>query len=139
VERTRANARVADFIVRRSMKRLLKVLLVLVGVAALAYGAIIGYALWDFRERQVTLPAQTQQPLTEEQAVTLSREALHRVGEDSRMFRPRTYDGTHLYARNTVNPYSGYVLWASTGNHPGFSVQLDQTGGEVRCGVSRCK
>jgi hypothetical protein len=121
------------------MKKLLKVLLVLVCVAALGYVSILGYALWDFLERQVVLPARTAQPLTEEQAVELTREALHRVGEDTAQFRPRPYDGTHLYARNTLTPYSGYVLWASTGSHPGFSVHLEQAGGEVRCGVSRCE
>lgn len=121
------------------MKRLLTVLLVLVGAAAVGYVSILGYALWDFRERNVVLPARTGQPLTEDQAVELTREALRRVGEDTAQFRPRPYDGTRLYARNTLTPYSGYVLWASTGSHPGFCVHLEQASGEIRCGVSRCK
>jgi hypothetical protein len=87
----------------------------------------------------VTLQAQTQQPLTEEQAVALSREALQRVGEDITKFIPRAYDGTNFYARNTISPDSGYVMWASTGSLPSFLVQLNQTGVVVRCGVSKCK
>ena len=121
------------------MKRLLKILLLIVGLAAFGYASIIVYAIWDFRERQVTLRVQTQQPLTEEQAVALSREALHLLGEDVTKFTPRAYNGTNFYARNTISPSSGYVMWASTGSPPSFSVQLDQTSGVVRCGVSRCK
>ena len=109
------------------------------GVVSLAYACLIAYALWEFREWHVTLPAQTKQPLTEEQAVALSREALHRVGEDITKLAPRAYaNGTNLYARNAYNPYNGCVLWA-TGSDPSFVVHLDQTGGEIRCGVSRCK
>jgi hypothetical protein len=119
------------------MKSGLKLLLIVVGVAALTCASIIGYALWDFRERRVTLSAQTQQPLTEEQAVALSREALRRVGEDVPKFSARPYDGIHLYARNTITSYSGYVLLESADSR--FSVHLDQIAGEVRCGVSRCK
>ena|SRR6266567_2401017 len=126
-------------IVRRGMKRFLKPSLVLIGVAALGYASLIGYALWDFRERRVTMQTQTEQPLTEEQAVALSRDALRRVGEDITKFSPHTFDGTHLYARNTLTPYNGYVLWSSTGSHPGFSVHLEQVGTQVHCGVSRCK
>jgi hypothetical protein len=121
------------------MKRFLKPLLVLIAVAALGYASLIVYALWDFRERQVTIHTKTEQPLTEEQAVALSRDALLRVGEDITKFSPHTYDGTHLYVRNTLTPYNGYVLWSSTGSHPGFSVQLEQVGTQVHCGVSRCK
>lgn len=121
------------------MKTPLKILLAIVGIAALGYASSIGYESWELRQRQVMLPAQTQQPLTEEQAVALSREALHQVGEDITKFTPRAYDGTNFYARNTLNSHSGYVLWASKSSHPGFSVHLEQTGEAIRCGVSRCK
>ena len=121
------------------MKKTFKVILLLAGLCALFYLFRLAGYLWVFRQRQVTLQIQTEQPLTEEQAVELSREALRRVGENSTQFIPRTYDGTHLYARNTLTPYNGYVLWASKGLHPGFSVGLQQTGRQVRCGVSRCE
>ncbi len=121
------------------MKTLLKILLVAVSIAALGYACNIGYAFWEFRPRQVILPAQTQQPLTEEQAVALSREVLLQLGEDITKFTPRAYDGTKLYARNTLNSSSGYVLWASEDSHPGFSVHLEQKGEAIHCGVSRCK
>ena len=121
------------------MKKILKVVLLLVGLCALFYPFRLACYLWIFRSREVVLQTQTEQLLTEEQAVELSREALRRVGEDTTQFRPRTYDGTNLYARNKLPPYNGYVLWKSSGTHPGFSVALQQTGRQVRCGVSRCE
>ena len=93
----------------------------------------------SFESGRFTLPAPTQQPLIEEQAVALSREALLQLGEDITKYTPRAYDGRNLYARNTLNRYSGYVLWTSKDSHPGCSVHLEQTGEAIRCGVSRCK
>jgi len=84
------------------MKRILKAVLLLAGLCALVYALLLACYLWEFRERQVSLQTQTELPLTEEQAVELSREALRRVGEDTTQFSPRTYDGTNLCARNTL-------------------------------------
>ncbi len=122
---------------------LLKFVAGILAVIIVGYLAIIAYALWEFRERRVTLHADGVAPLTESKAIELSREALRRVGEDTNLFEPATYDHEHtqFYARNTLTPFSGYVLWRALGERPGyaFSVQLEQVGGEVRCGVGRCK
>lgn len=115
----------------------------LVTLLVVAYLAIVALALWDFRQRRVELQAEGTSPLTESQAIELSREALKRVGEDAKMLEPVSYDhdNTKLYARNSLTPYSGYVLWHSLGapTRCTFSVHLEQVGSEVRCEVGRCK
>ena len=123
--------------------RLLKFVGGILAVLIVGYLAIIASALWDFRERRVTLHTDGVAPLTESKAIELSREALRRVGEDTNLFEPATYDHEHtqFYARKTLTPYSGYVLWHALGEPPGyaFSVHLEQVGSEIRCGVGRCK
>ncbi len=121
------------------MKRLSQIILVILGLAAVGFAGLFAYSHWEYRKREVTLPAPTQQPLSEKQAIAVSREALHKLGEEVTRFTPLTYDGGNLYARNTLNPLSGYVLWASSDSHPGFVVHLEQTGEVIHCGVSRCK
>ena len=123
--------------------RILKFAAGILAVLVVGYLAIVALALWDFRQRRVTLHSDGASPLTESQAIELSREALKRVGEDARLFEPATYDhdNTKFYARNTLTPYNGYVLWHSLGDPSryAFSVRLEQVGSEVRCGVGRCK
>ena len=51
--------------------------------------AIVALALWDHRERRVTLNTDGASPLNESQAIELSREALKRVGEDASLFEPQ--------------------------------------------------
>ena len=123
--------------------RILKFVAGILAVFIVGYLGVIALALWDFRERRVTLHTDGVAPLTESQAIELSREALKRVGEDASLFEPATYDHdhAHFYARNTLTPYNGYVLWHALGAQPryDFSVQLEQVGSDVRCGVGRCK
>ena len=121
--------------------RILKFVAGIIAVLIVGYLGVIALAFLDFRERRVTLHTDGIAPLTEPQAIELSREALRRVGEDASLFEPATYDGTHFYARNTLTPYNGYVLWHALGAQPryDFSVQLEQVGSDVRCGVGRCK
>ena len=102
--------------------------------------AAIAHASWAFRERVVLLHVESPAPLTDQQAVALSREALARVGEDAAQFTPEPFKGEGFYARNAKNPYSGYVLWISPDkSRPGFGVNLEQSGTNVRCGVGREK
>jgi hypothetical protein len=123
--------------------RILKFMAGLLAVLVVGYLVIVALALWGFRDRRVTLPTGSVAPLTESQAIELSREALERVGEDASLFEPASYDHdkTMFYARNTLTPYNGYVLWHLRGERAlyQFSVQLEQVGSEVRCGVGRCK
>jgi len=115
----------------------------ILAVLVVGYFGIAALALRDFRQRRVTLHTEGASPLTESQAIELSRDALKRVGEDARLFEPATYDHdkTKFYARNPFTPYSGSVLWHSLGDTSryAFSVELEQAGSEVRCGVGRCK
>lgn len=123
--------------------RILKFAAGLVTLLVVSYLAIVALALRDFRQRRVTLQAEGTSPLTESQAIELSREALKRVGENAKLLEPVSYehDNTKFYARNTITLYSGYVLWHSLGapTRCTFSVQLEQVGSEVHCGVRRCK
>ena len=123
--------------------RFLKFVASILAVLIAGYLSIIAFALWDFRGRRVTLHTDGVAPLTESKAIELSQEALRRVGEDTNLFEPATYNHEHtqFYARNTLTPYNGYVLWHALGEPPGyaFSVQLEQVGSEVRCGFRRCK
>ncbi len=123
--------------------RIVKFAAGLVTLLVFGYLSIVVLALWDFRQRRVTLQAEGTSPLTESQAIELSREALKRVGEDAKLLQPASYghDNTKFYAHNSLTPFSGYVLWHSLGGPTRctFSVQLEQVGSEVRCEVGRCK
>jgi hypothetical protein len=121
--------------------RILKFIAGILALLVVGWLAVVAEAFWHFRERRVAFHFSSAEPLTEPEAIELSREALRRVGEDATLFDPATYDGTLIYARNTLTPYSGYVLWHQRGENAlyEFSVQLEQVGNEVHCGVGRCK
>jgi hypothetical protein len=121
--------------------RILKFVAIVAALVVLTWLVGVAMAPWDFHDRHVTLHISSAEPPTEQQAIELSREVLHRVGEDPTLFEPATYDGTHIYARNTLTPSNGYVLWHLRGERElyQFSVHVEQVGSEVRCGVGRCK
>ncbi len=104
--------------------------------------AIVALALWDHRERRVTLNTDGASPLNESQAIELSREVLKRVGEDASLFEPAFYDHadhTKFFARNADTPTRGYVLWHSLGDPRcwNFIVLMEQVASEVHCEVAR--
>jgi len=98
-------------------------------------------AAWTYRARLVILQTLNTSPMSDVEAVELTRQALHEVGEDVTLFRPRAYNGRDLFARNTLTPSDGYVIWdpVTPGSHPGFAVNVEQSGSTVRCEVCQCK
>lgn len=118
-----------------------RIVLLAFAAAVLLVSFAVVEAAWTFRARLVVLYMTVPTPITEEEAVEASRRALHQVGEDETLFTPRAWDGRNLFARNTLTPTEGYVLWEPvvTGTHPGFAVNVEQSGSTVRCEVCRCK
>src|SRR5258708_5180291 len=111
-------------------------------LVALAGLALIAVIVWQSRGHEVTLITTSDQPLSESQAVELSREALRRAGHEIGSLAPQRFqkDNTNYYARNTVTPFSGYVLWASTSAvNEAFAVHMEQRGTQVLCAVSTPK
>lgn len=91
----------------------------------------------------MTLRGSSAEFITEPQAIEFSREALRRLGEDVTSLVPAACDHKEqrYYSRNSLTPTRGYVLWRSLKGPAGyaFSVSLEQTGGDIHCGVGRCK
>jgi hypothetical protein len=122
----------------------------MVTLVALAALVCIGLALLVAgrpRGPEIALTTPTAEPLTDNQAVELSREALRRSGHVAEKFAPQRFqsDNTNYYARNTITPYSGHVCWSSLSwgsTNPGneaFIVNLEQHGTQVLCNVCRPK
>ena len=127
------------------MTRSSKVLTVsLAGLACIIFLILVG---WVLHEPEIALTRAGSEPLTDSEAVELSREALRRSGHETGRLAPQKFqnDNTNYYARNTITPYSGYVLWSSmpwtstNPNNDGFVVNLEQHGTQVVCRVSRPK
>ncbi len=83
---------------------------------------------------KIVLPFKKELVLTEYEAINISREALMRYGVDVGSLRPMPFtndpnQGDRFFARNNVNPNSGYILWErqhSEGqNQTGYSVRID--------------
>lgn len=74
-----------------------------------------------------------QEILTEEAAVRLSQQALTAAGIDATRMRPVPYrtGNPDLFARNTLDPDSGYVIWKSADDGSGYSVTLRRSEAEV--------
>jgi hypothetical protein len=76
--------------------------------------ALVG-AAWTYRPRLVILQTLNTAPMSDVETVDLTRQALHEVGEDVTLFRPRTNNGQDLFARNTMTPSDGYVATITNG------------------------
>jgi hypothetical protein len=119
------------------MKTLFKLTRMALVIVAAFYLYGIGRKEWATRDRHVTLANPLIGPLTDAMAVSISRQALEQAGEDSRYYAPETYDGRHYYVRNPSGRYNGQVEWRGYGDHPDFTVQLDQEGSEVVVCISK--
>jgi hypothetical protein len=77
-------------------------------------------------------------PLTEQEHVQLSQQALAAVVKEFRDYEPRPYDhdALHLFAPNLYNTNDGYVLWVhKTRAEQGFRVAMEVKGSNVVCQV----
>lgn len=84
------------------------------------------------------------QALTEAVAISYTRQALADEGKSVLEMVPVPYwpepqfvdnpDGERLFARNTVNPNHGYVIWSN-----GYSVRIQHDGDAVLCKVFTMK
>jgi hypothetical protein len=79
--------------------------------------------------------------LTEGVALRISIEALEDAGVDVAQLTPFPYGkSTSVFARNTLNPNEGYVLWRPVGDEGhAYSVSIEVMGKRVVCQVSRAK
>jgi pSer/pThr/pTyr-binding forkhead associated (FHA) protein len=115
--------------------RILKAVLLVIAIGVLGSAGTIGWLYWLFKEREVTIPISSDEPITEKQAIAISREALKRLGEDTTNLRPARYDSVHSYLRS--GPNGGHISWEPDRDYHGFSVDLEQHGMEVQCKVAR--
>lgn len=79
--------------------------------------------------------------LSEAVAVRVTRAALQSAGVDSSQMEPAPFGDTEsVFARNTLNPNNGYVLWRRYGEKGySYSVSVERVGGELLCNVSKTK
>ena len=104
--------------------------------------------LWNVFSREYTFCGTSA--LTEEGAVEISRQALvkHGVGAGTITPHPLCTENGRLFARNTLDRDSGYVIWRrkpDVANGEDFTatayymVTITQRGGQIRCRVLRMK
>jgi hypothetical protein len=83
--------------------------------------------------------------LTEDLAVEFTRKTLQAEGIDVSSLKPQPYDwhddpyrNAKLFARNTINPNQGYVLWGDP-HHAAweYSVTIEKKGLDICCRVYR--
>jgi hypothetical protein len=118
--------------------------LLAVSLAGLACSILVTCIVWVLHTPEIALARASSEPLTDLEAIELSREALRRSGHEADRLAPQKFqnDTTNYYARNTISPFSGYVLWSSmplnstNPNNEAFMVQLEQRGTQVLCRVN---
>ena len=83
--------------------------------------------------------------MTEQKAISLTRAALGHAGFDATAFAPVPFwnNSSALFASNTMDPCTGYVLWKNTNQVSGltfdFSVDIRRGNGTAVMTVSRPK
>jgi hypothetical protein len=81
--------------------------------------------------------------LTEDVAVDLTRKTLETDGFDVVSMKPQRFwrDDPRVFAKNTINPNKGYVLWGDPHHAAGWEylVQIEKYGPDVCCRVYRPK
>ena len=98
------------------------------------------------REHRFQIPATSE--LTEQVALEFTKEALEVEGKSSPGMLPRPYRDNdpanrveRLFARNTLDPLSGYVIWRvpQQGHVVEYGVSIEKRGTEILCTVHRSK
>ncbi|MBA4104182.1 MAG: hypothetical protein C0485_00360 [Pirellula sp.] len=110
-------------------------------VAALATG--VTYGAWSIYQRlnprPHTFPIDASAPLTEPLAIAYARRALIAEGINAPLMKPVQYwpdsqfkdtDNERLFARNRINPNTGYIIW-NVGRH----VRIERVDQQVTCRV----
>jgi hypothetical protein len=82
-------------------------------------------------------------PLNEGMAIDLTRQTLEAEGFDVSSMKPRPFypSNPDVFARNSIDPNQGYVLWGDPHSSAAWEylVSIEKNGSEVRCRVSRPK
>jgi len=118
-------------------KRSIIVVVALAGLIAI----VIEATMLTRRDKETTVVTRDNVgPVSDDEAVRLSREALRRAVKDFADYRPQPYNGTNIFAINIYNSNAGYVLWAHTARTgEGFSVAMEIKGSNVVCEVTPFK
>jgi hypothetical protein len=81
--------------------------------------------------------------LTEDVAIDLTKRTLVAEGIEVSAMEPQRFwtNDPRLFARNTINPNQGYVLWGNPQHGPmwEYHVNIKKNGSDVRCRVYRPK
>jgi hypothetical protein len=113
----------------------------------LSVGIGVGVVVWWSEGRPYRSKVSAGGRLSEAIVLDRAREAIKRAGYDASAVEPvcfrqpcTTPEG--YFARNTINPDNGYVLWRFTGNTSTLyqlSVTIERSRDELRCTVEDVK
>ena len=115
----------------------------LLGIALLlgliVLGAVLFVASLD-HVQTIIMDRHSASPMSEEEALRLSSQALQRTVKGFAGYKAAPYNGTNFYARNHHDTNNGYVLWVSRTNAEiGFSVHMTVRDSKVLCEVTEFK
>jgi hypothetical protein len=79
--------------------------------------------------------------ITDELAITLSKNALAEFGLDISKYEPEPFsdDVDKLFARNAIKPNDGHVLWKekNSSSGSGYSVFIRRKGADIYCDAGK--
>ena len=118
-------------------------------IAVLLMIVIVGCTIYyDISGKSYSFPVDSKFKLTEENAIEMSKRALIEAGLEIEQLvpipwgPPNSEANEKLFARNTIDPNNGYVLWAFRNNEVprrGYSVQLELKGDAIIANVGKFK
>ena len=109
-------------------------------------GGIARY--FDTHPTKYQFPSEQMGVLTEAEAIATTQRAIEASGRNQYEFAAvawgtREYEGKleQTFARNTLNPYGGYVIWKHSSGDPfkTVHVHIEKHGGSCECIVSKVK
>jgi hypothetical protein len=121
-----------------NVTRIWKRIGLLVASLVIAYGALIGWALWDSRGRHVVLNAAPMALQDDSTARDLATSAIRKLGYEPADYR-EDYCRRHMDSEQVVILLGLQHRSGTAPERPGLSLSLDQRGTEVVCTVWRAK
>lgn len=100
----------------------------------------LGLAFWaasTHSSRQISIAIGEDEPLSEQLALGISKQALQKTGLLTPQLAPVFYREGKYFARSVENENSGYTIWYSGGDgSSGYTVDLNRSGDAVDCNFS---
>jgi hypothetical protein len=106
----------------------------------LAIALALGLALWTAltrTSRRISIAIGENEPLSEQLALDVSKQALQKTGLLTPQLAPAPYREGKYFARNVEDENSGYTIWYAGGDgSSGYTVRLSRSGDAVDCNIS---